>query len=98
MPKFAPRYRHALLEAVYRLDDGKISIAELCRRVDTEAERLGLPRPSYVHLRRISQAERERRRERREVIVDGLHTLAAGRPPDVVEAVLELREIDERWR
>ena len=51
MPKFAPRISQQLLDAVARLDDRKQPIAETCRRVGAEAERLGLPRPSYQRVR-----------------------------------------------
>lgn len=53
------------------LDDHTQPIAETCRQVGKVAERLGLVRPSYVHLRRLVLAERERERteaERRAAI------------------------------
>jgi hypothetical protein len=40
-----------LLAAVDRLDDRRVPIAEVARRVCREAERLDLPRPSYQQLR-----------------------------------------------
>jgi len=42
------------------LDDHTEPIAETCRRVGTVADHLGLVRPSYVHLRRLVVAERQR--------------------------------------
>ena len=69
--QFAPRYDPRLLAALRSLDDRKEPIAELCRRLGCEAERIGVPRPSYVHVRRIVLAERLRedeiRREREQV-------------------------------
>jgi hypothetical protein len=55
-----------LLRAIVHLDDLRIPIAEVNRRVGTEAERLGLTRPSYervrelVHLARRLQGPRPR--------------------------------------
>jgi hypothetical protein len=51
VPAFAPRISPRLLEAIVRLDDRSVPIAETCRRVGREAERLGLPRPSYQRVR-----------------------------------------------
>jgi hypothetical protein len=48
---FAPRISPRLLAALVRLDDRRVSIAEVCRRVGREAWRLELPRPSYQRLR-----------------------------------------------
>jgi hypothetical protein len=56
----APRYRASIVEAIDALDDGRMPVAELCRRVGALAERLGLLRPSYVHLRRYALAQRAR--------------------------------------
>jgi hypothetical protein len=67
--QIAPRYDERILSAIRRLDDRTQSMAETARRVGTVAAELGLPRPSYVHLRRLIVAHRdeedaeERRRE-----------------------------------
>jgi hypothetical protein len=59
----APRISHRLLEAIVRLDDRSRPIAETCRRVGAEAERLGLFRPSYQRVRvLVHEARRVRRR------------------------------------
>jgi hypothetical protein len=66
MLSFAPRISPRLLEAMARLDDPRIPIAETCRRLGSEAERLRLPRPSYERVRVLIQALRAfRRRSRR---------------------------------
>jgi hypothetical protein len=39
------------VRALDRLDDRRIPIAEVNRRLGAEAERLGLPRPSYQRVR-----------------------------------------------
>ena len=48
---FAPRISPRLLRALDRLDDRRIPIAEINRRLGAEAERLRLPRPSYERVR-----------------------------------------------
>lgn len=73
MPKSAPRISHRLLESLERLDDGKIGIAALTRLLGAEAERLGLPRPSYEQVRVLVHRSRSRRAARprtAEVLVD----------------------------
>jgi len=62
MPSFAPRLSPKLLEAIVRLDDRKVPIAETYRRVGAEAERLGVPRPSYQRVRVLVHAARRARR------------------------------------
>jgi hypothetical protein len=62
MPTIAPRISPKLLEAIVRLDKRTVPIAETCREVGREAERLGLPRPSYERIRElVHQARRIRR-------------------------------------
>jgi hypothetical protein len=85
----APRYDIRLVDAVRLLDDRRQPIAETCRQVAAVAERLGLPRPSYVHLRRVVHREREtvegelrERAARREVRDAALTALLTGRIPD----------------
>jgi hypothetical protein len=63
--EFAPRYDPRIVEAILSLDDPRRPIAETCRRVGVVAARLGLPKPSYVHVRRFVVAERERREAER---------------------------------
>jgi hypothetical protein len=65
MLRFAPRLSPRLLEAIARLDDERVPIAEVCRRVGTEADRLNLPRPSYQRVRELVHVVRQARRERR---------------------------------
>jgi len=48
---FAPRISHRLLQTLDRIDDPKLPIAEVNRRLGAEAWRLGLPRPSYQRVR-----------------------------------------------
>ena len=59
------------------LDDRGEPMAEIVRRVGRVAAELGLPKPSYVHLRRYivefreeQDAERERRREIAKILLD----------------------------
>ena len=64
MTRIAPRIALPLLEAIVRFDDGKVPIAEVCRRVGREAERR-LTRPSYERIRELVHIERSLRRRRR---------------------------------
>jgi hypothetical protein len=58
MITFAPRISPRLIEALVKLDDTSVPIAETCRRVGAEAQRLGLPRPSYQRVRELVHASR----------------------------------------
>lgn len=74
MPTTAsPRIPPELLRALDRLDDGRLPIAELVRRVGAEAERHGITRPSYE---RIRQLVHESRAQRRRPGPSGLQVLA----------------------
>jgi hypothetical protein len=61
MVTMAPRIRPALIEAIIRLDDRRLPIAEVYRRVAAEAESLGLTRPSYQRIRELVHEVRNRR-------------------------------------
>ena len=61
MVTIAPRYHPRLIRALRSLDDRRQPIAEICRRAGDVADRLGVTRPSYVHVRRLVLAERARR-------------------------------------
>lgn len=65
MLRFAPRISPQLLEALGRLDDPRVPIAETCRRLGTEAERLKLPRPSYERVRVLVHTLRAAHRQLR---------------------------------
>jgi hypothetical protein len=76
------------------LDDRSESIAEVARRVGAAAEKAGLTRPSYVHLRRLIQAERCRQDERREMIGDVASDLVRGllvNPYEVADRIRNTR-------
>ena len=62
MVTLAPRIPHQLVEAVVRLDDRTHPIAETCRRVGAEADRLGFTRPSYQRIRELVHESRRIRR------------------------------------
>jgi hypothetical protein len=64
MVRSGPRIDPQLVAAIARLDDGAIPIAEVCRRIGSEAESAGLTRPSYERIRELvhlSRAMRELR-------------------------------------
>ena len=96
MAASAPRYDPRVLAAIRRLDDEREAIAETCRRVGEAAELLGLTRPSYVHLRRIVNAERERRRALEDIRRDVVGAALAGRAPRLDRALSDVREANLR--
>ena len=98
VPKAAPRYDPRLLAAARELDDASLPMAETCRRVGALAERLGVPRPSYVHLRRFLCAERLRRQELHELTGDILDDIARHRPVDTYVIADRLNDIEGRRR
>lgn len=63
MPASAPRLSPRLVDAIERLDDRRVPIAEVARRVGREADRLGLPRPSYERIRLLVHEFRRIRAE-----------------------------------
>jgi len=96
--RIAPRYDERIIMAALELDDRDEPIAEICRRVAAHAQEHGITRPSYVHLRRLIRAERERRDEelarRRELM-----RIAADVYEDTIRArVVDAFEVAERVR
>jgi hypothetical protein len=81
------------------LDQEDVPAAETWRRVCRAAERLGLPSPSYQHVRRLVRVERRRRqigREARDVLTGVVSSSAAGRVPSAVFVLERLRELERR--
>ena len=68
-------------------------IAEVCRRLADHAGELGLSRPSYVHMRRLIHASRERRTAVRELRDDVLGATLAGRVVNPVRLANRVREL-----
>ena len=64
MPTSAPRIPRRLVDAIDRIDDGKLPLAEIARRVGAEADRLGLTRPSYERVRQLIHEARALRADR----------------------------------
>jgi len=93
VPPSAPRYDRRLLGAIRRLDDESLPIAEVWRRVGAAAEKIGVPRPSYVHVRRIVVSERDRAAELREIRNEALAGLVSRMTPDPVELALRRQEV-----
>ena len=74
-------------------------MAEISRRVGAVAERLGLPRPSYVHLRTVIHEERERQdferarqEELRAIAADVATDLVLGLKVDAYEVADRVRD------
>jgi hypothetical protein len=83
---FAPRISPRLLGALVRLDDPKVPIAEVNRRLGEEATQLGLPRPSYQRVRELVHASRRLHRHGPSTIRVLWDVANQFRPP---EAILE---------
>ena len=62
MLAFAPRIPQRLLEALVRLDDPAVPIAETYRRLGEQADRMGITRPSYQRVRVLVHLFRRIRR------------------------------------
>jgi hypothetical protein len=97
--EIAPRYDRRILEAVRALDDRSESMAEISRRVGVAAAQLGLPKPSYVHLRRYiiahreeEDAERARRDEIRRILLDAYYDFMQSRVIDAYDVAERIRE------
>ena len=95
----APRYDSRILVAVRALDDRTQPMAEIARRVGAAAAELGLPKPSYVHLRRLilshreeEDADRRRAEEIRQIAADVYLDLNRGRRVDVYDVEDRIRE------
>jgi hypothetical protein len=71
------------MEALVRYDDRAVPIAETNRRIGREAERLGLPRPSYERIRELVHESRRLRRRpsTTSVLID---VAFRARPPDAI--------------
>jgi hypothetical protein len=97
--EIAPRYDRRILEAVRALDDRGESMAEIARRVGVAAAQLGLPKPSYVHLRRYivehraaQDFERARRDEIRQIFADVYFDVMRSKVVDAYEVADRIRE------
>jgi len=91
----APRYDARLIGSIRRLDDEALPIAEVCRRVAAHAERLGLARPSYVHVRRIVRSERERAAEMKQLRNAALLGAVTRMIPDPTELAVRYTDVKE---
>jgi hypothetical protein len=74
-------------------------MAEISRRVGVAAAQLGLPKPSYVHLRRHivayreeEDAERARRDEIRQVLYDAHYDFMRSRVIDAYDIAARIHE------
>lgn len=99
MVEIAPRYDPRIREAVRALDDRSVSMAEVSRRVGVAAAELGLPKPSYVHLRRYiadhranEDAVRVRREEILRILADVYVDLLRSRVVNAYDVADRIRE------
>jgi len=84
VPTIAPRISPRLLEAIVRLDDRTVPIAETSRRVGQEAEQLGLTRPSYERVRELIHESRKIRRSRPTTVSILADVAFRVRPPEAI--------------
>jgi hypothetical protein len=97
--EIGPRYDVRIFEAVRALDDRREPMAEISRRVGAPAAGFGLPKPSYVHLRRVirahraeEDAERARRDEIRRILGDAYLDAMRGRVVNAYDVADRIRE------
>lgn len=100
MVEIAPRYDVRIVAAVRALDDRAQPMAETARRVGLVAAQLGLPKPSYVHLRRYirahrsqQDAERKAAAEIRSILTDAYVDALRGRRVDPYAIEARVRTI-----
>ena len=85
-----------LVQLVAHFDRADHSAAETWRQVSLAAERVGLTRPGYQHVRRLVRVERrlqELRAQQREAWKDAATRSAAGLVPSVVWTLNRVREL-----
>ena len=85
-----------LVQLVAHFDRADHSAAETWRQVSLAAERVGLRRPSYQHIRRLVRIERrlqELRAQQRDVWKDAATRSAAGLVPSVEWTLSRVREL-----
>jgi hypothetical protein len=82
VPAFAPRISPRLLEALVKLDDRTVPIAEVNRRLGRHAERLGLARPSYQRVRVLMHQSRRVRGRNPTTAAVLFEVAVRARPPE----------------
>ncbi|MBA2462666.1 MAG: hypothetical protein H0V45_13025 [Actinobacteria bacterium] len=88
-----------IADLVRALDHDEQPAAETWRLVSAAAERLGLRRPSYGHVRRLVRIERALQRlraEARAILTDAGVAFLAGRVPPVLRVIEEVTELRHR--
>lgn len=88
MHRFAPRYPDRLFRLIEQLDDERLSLAEVTRRIGAAAQAEGMTRPSPVHVRRLVGELRRLREDERELRRAALEVLTRTlpyRPPTPLE-------------
>jgi hypothetical protein len=89
MRPIAPRISPRLLDVVERLAPRPVPIAEINRLVGAEAERLGLPRPSYQRVRQLVHEARALRRQPTRARVGFEYTMHARSPDELLASLVE---------
>jgi hypothetical protein len=84
MANAAPRISPRLLAAIDDAARRDATVADICRTIGAEAQRLGLPRPSYEQVRRYVHASRRRRRLKPSAAQLALEVAYRAKPYDAV--------------
>jgi hypothetical protein len=79
----AATYSHSLLAELERIDDGRLPIAEVNRRLGEWSERRGLRRPSYSRVRLLVH-ELRRQRSRPDTLEVLTDVAFRARPPEAL--------------
>jgi len=86
LTRATPTSSARLYGEIERIDDGRMPIMEICRRVGAAAERRGLTRQSYEQVRaHVHAIRRLRRVSRAEILVD---VTLRTRPPSALHGEL----------
>jgi len=88
----APRWDPRIVSAARALCDERMSVAEIWRRVGGVAAELGVPRPSYSHVRRLVLVERDYRAETRELAGEAIGDFFGHRTVDVARLATDARD------
>jgi hypothetical protein len=84
------------MSAVRALCGERVAVAEIWRHAGRVAEELGVPRPSYSHVRRLVLVEREYRAEMRKLAGRALGDVFGHRVVDVAGVATDVRDAQHR--
>ena len=94
--RFSPRLDPLVVATVRRMDVDRVSIAEAWRAAGDLASQLGVARPGYHSVLKIVLAERNRRAQQREAIVEAVDEMWSHTGMDYEKLVGRLAEAKRR--